>query len=84
MVGIDAHMILEIYSARTILMVVKAIDTQCRTETDVSKHSEDGGKPNLRLRKTDIQRGNTRSLVQAERESDLYTTIDTPISVSAL
>ena len=44
---------LAVFSAGTAHKTVKATEVQCRTETNVPEYSEDGGKPQCRLRKTD-------------------------------
>ena len=47
-------------SAGTDHTAVKATEIQCRTKTNVPGYSEGGGKPQRRLRKVDIEHGNTQ------------------------
>ena len=51
---------LTVFSAGTALETVNATEVQCRTETNVSEYSEDGGKPQWKVRKIDAEHGGTQ------------------------
>ena len=73
---------LAVFSAGPALKTVKATEVQCRTETNVSEYSEDGGKPQWKLRKTDAEHGGTQKS-RARRAGIEPTTIGALASVTA-
>ena len=82
MVGINADTTLRSFSAGTALKTVKATEVQCRTETNISEYSEDGGKQQWWLRKTDAEHGGTQKS-RARRAGIEPTTIGALASVAA-
>ena len=73
---------LAVFSAGTALKPVKATEVQCRTETNFSEYSEDGGKPQRRQRKTEAEHGGTQKS-RARRAGIEPTTIGALASIEA-
>ena len=83
MVEIGQDTTFAVFSADTAVTTVKATEKQCKTETNVFEFSADGGKPPMRLWKTDAEQGGSQK-PRSPRVGIKPTTIGTPLAWCAL
>ena len=61
MAGIGANMILVVFSACIAPVTAKAVDTKCKTETNVSRYTDNKSRSQRSMWKTDAEHGGTKN-----------------------